>query len=345
MGSSHTYVISARKIDSDGKYTNEPGETRFIRIKNNTGIDEYTQAHEMDKEKWRKHVIAAADGIEDGITGSTGNILIFVHGYNNDIPVVLWRTRKLQETLNKQGWKGLVIAFDWPSANSTLNYLEDRSDASSVAVTLIKDSLGLLTDAQFPPDGKKPCTVNIHMIGHSTGAYVIMEAFSQASKKGEYFKLPWRIAQVVFIGGDVASDSLSLTSDWSNPLYDRILRLTNYSNGFDKVLGVSNMKRLGTAPRAGRIGLPANIPYKSVNVDCSEYFQNKDPNTSSFRGTFNHSWHIGDDVFAADLAMTLEGEIDRNFLPTRKVIDKKLVLQDKATRPAFQQDWDKASNG
>ncbi len=61
-------------------------------------------------------------------------------------------------------------------------------------------------------------------------------------------------------------------------MYERIFRFTNYSNRFDKVLGVSNMKRFGTAPWAGRVGLPADIPSKAVNVDCSE-FQYKRPET------------------------------------------------------------------
>lgn len=38
-------------------------------------------------------------------------------------------------------------------------------------------------------------------------------------------------------------------------MFGRILRLTNYRNGFDDVLGVSNAKRLGTASHAGRVGL------------------------------------------------------------------------------------------
>ena len=96
-----------------------------------------------------------------------------------------------------------MVGFDWPSANSTLNYLEDRYDASQVAQRLIEDALQIVVDAQFPDDpNARPCTINVHLLGHSTGAYVIMEAFANASKKGDLFKKPWRIGQVAFIGGD-----------------------------------------------------------------------------------------------------------------------------------------------
>lgn len=339
MPAKNTFVICTRDVDENQQFVPEPGATRFLKVP--MAKRAYSTAEAISKERWTKAVIAAADGVEDEITGSTGDILFFVHGYNNDIGTVLWRTRTLQESLAAQGWKGLVVGFDWPSDNSTLNYLEDRYDASQVAQRLVEDALQIVVDAQFPTDpnaGK--CTVNVHLLGHSTGAYVIMEAFAGASKKGPLFKKPWRIGQVAFIGGDVSTASLSADSDWASPMYDRIFRLTNYSNRFDKVLGVSNMKRLGTAPRAGRVGLPAAIPDKAVNVDCSGYFCTKDPRQSAFVGTFNHSWYIGDPEFALDLALTLEGAIDRQAIPTRRNDQGRLNLIAGQSRPGYQDDWD-----
>lgn len=336
---SSTYLICTRAINGKGEFIAEPGDSTFLRV--SAGKRSYSPADRITKARWKKAVIAAADGTEDEITGTTGDILFFVHGYNNDIKTVLWRTRTLQSMLAAQGWRGLVVGFDWPSDNSTLNYLEDRYDASQVAQRLIDDTLQLLIDAQFPAEpGVQPCKINVHMLGHSTGAYVIMEAFASASKKGELFKKPWRIGQVAFIGGDVSSASLGNASDWASPMYGRIMRLTNYSNGYDKVLGVSNMKRLGTSPRAGRIGLPSEVPRKAVNVDCSQYFATKDPASSVFTGTFNHSWHIGDSNFALDLALTLEGGIDREVVPTRQVEKGRMVLIGGKSRPEYQGMWD-----
>lgn len=344
MPAKNTFLICTREVDKNGNFLPEPGDTTFLKVA--AAKHAYSKADAISRDRWEKLVIAAADGVEDEITGSTGDILFFVHGYNNDIPTVLWRTRTLQELLAAQNWKGLVIGFDWPSDNSTLNYLEDRIDASQVAQRLVTEALQMLVDAQFPPDPKvTPCKVNVHLLGHSTGAYVIMEAFAVASKKGDLFKKPWRISQVAFIGGDVSSASLANTSGWAAPMYDRIFRLTNYSNRYDKVLGVSNMKRFGTAPRAGRVGLPDSIPSRAVNVDCSDYFLSKDPKQSVFVGTFNHSWHIGDPEFTLDLALTLEGEIDRQAIPTRRVDPQgRLVLVSGQRRPQFQAGWDEDRN-
>ena len=330
------FIICTRDADKRGRFRSEPGPTRFLRVPK--GVRKYDTSCEIkSRDRWRLAVRAAADGVEDDITGTTGDVLVFVHGYNNTLDAITWRTEALQDSLKAQGWKGVVIAFDWPSNNSTLNYLEDRSDASEVAERMVTDSIELLLEAQN--DTKNPCKLNIHLLGHSTGAYVIMEAFAQAQKQGTLYRSDWRVAQVALIGGDISADSLAINSEWSKPLFDRSVRLTNYSNHHDKVLGVSNAKRLGTSPRVGRVGLPTNPHPKSVNVDCSEYFETKDPGSSTFNGTFNHSWHIGDAVFALDLALTLEAGIDRNALPTRKDSGKGLVLQ-AGTRFPFQDAWD-----
>ncbi|WP_341675535.1 alpha/beta fold hydrolase [Niveibacterium sp. SC-1] len=326
-----TFVICARNVGADNQFGGEPAEISFLRVP--AGKDRYDAGLAMKADSWRKYLMAAADGEEDELTGLRGNILVFIHGYNNDIPTIVWRTRKLQETLDDAGWKGVVVAFDWPCENSTLNYLEDRSDAASVADKLVSDVIPMLVSA---PDAA--CVLNVHLIGHSTGAYVIQEAFSRATTKGELFRAEWRIAQVVLIGGDIAADSLDASSQWSGPMFDRIVRLTNYQNRHDSVLGVSNAKRLGTSPRVGRVGLTAQAHSKCVNVDCTHYFEGKDPTHSDFQGTFCHSWHIGDPTFALDLALTLEADIDRLALPTRARGIDGLALQP-GLRPQFQSQW------
>jgi pimeloyl-ACP methyl ester carboxylesterase len=335
------FVICTRDRKRDGTFIAEPGDTRFLRVPH--AATDYANAKIVTSDRWRLSVRDAADGEEDEVTGTCGDVLVFVHGYNNDIPTVLWRTRTLQQTLTQAGWRGVVVAFDWPSENQTLNYLEDRSDAAGVANRIVNDVIKLLVEAQaVPRTDADACRLNIHLLGHSTGAYVIMEAFAQAQKVGAFYRSDWKVAQVAFIGGDVSSSSLRLACDSNKPMFERLVRFTNYSNPYDKVLGVSNAKRLGTAPRAGRIGLPEDPPDKAVNVDCGAYFLTKDPDNSNFVGTFNHSWHIGDPVFALDLAMTLEGSIDRQAIPTRERTQNGLRLSPSGgARPVYQDAWDR----
>lgn len=219
------------------------------------------------------------------------------------------RHRRLATDLHNAGFKGVIMSFDWPSADMPLNYLEDRHDAKLTALQLVNDGIRILAAEQGPD-----CTINIHLLGHSTGAYVIREAFDDADD-AVLAQIGWVVSQIAFIGGDISSASLSDGNSSSESLYRHCIRLTNYSNLYDSVLKLSNSKRLGTSPRAGRVGLPADAPPKAVNVDCSEYFQRLegDPNVRAQDqveaiGTFEHSWHIGNKIFARDLFETLRGD-------------------------------------
>jgi esterase/lipase superfamily enzyme len=326
------YLISARRVKA-GAFESEPGPIKYLKVPRQAASA--TPAHEFagNETQLIDELRGLADGDENPNSISpTGDLLVFIHGYNNDSQTVLWRQRRLAADLKAEQWHGLVVGFDWPSGDETLGYLEDREDAAEVAVELVNRCVKIIVRGQATN-----CKTNIHLLGHSTGAYVIMEAFAQAEKNGKFFKSDWRIGQVAFIGGDVSSSSLSATDAWSKPMFSRIMRLTNYQNGFDAVLGVSNAKRLGVAPRAGRVGLPPDAHPKATNVDCSQYFNSKDPKKAVFApgANYTHSWHIGDRVFARDLAMTIEGAIDRHKLPTRDDNGGILTLKD-GPRPPFQ---------
>jgi pimeloyl-ACP methyl ester carboxylesterase len=327
------YIICARAING-GKFTDEPGPICYLKVPSNAKHYDATNIIK-DRAVWVAEVQGLADGDENpNSIAPTGDVLVFVHGYNNDIASVLTRMRQLRKNLRAEQWRGEIVAFDWPSGNQVLNYLEDRSDAAQVAAELVVRGLVLLSQAQ-----KADCKTNVHLLGHSTGGYVIMEAFAQSDKKGSLFKADWRVGQVAFIAGDVSQVSLSLSSDWNAPMFRRIMRLTNYSNPFDSVLAVSNAKRLGVSPRAGRVGLPGDVNVKAVNVDCGAYFNSVDPAAQKGTvGSWTHSWALNNRVFARDLAMTLEGAIDRHAIPTRVEHNGRLQLQDKP-RPQFMQAW------
>lgn len=89
------------------------------------------------------------------------------------------------------------------------------------------------------------------------------------------------------------------------------------------MLKLSDVKRVGVAPRAGRRGLPEDRPEKAVNVDCGEHFRAH--YTAS--GDNGHSWYFTDPVFIADLVETLAGNRDRAVIAARRTeIDGGLAL-------------------
>lgn len=319
------FVMCARAVKK-GAFIAEPGPSRFLVVPEGQ-LPSPDQA--IGADAWFKRLRAAATWGRDSRDPSRerGDLLVFVHGYNNDQAIVLARHDRLRADLAAAGFKGEVMSFDWPSEAMALNYLEDRHDAKLTALQLVTDGIAALAERQAPD-----CTLNLHLLGHSTGAYVIREACDDADD-ARLANNGWTVSQVVLIGADVSSASLSEGNSSTESLYRHCMRLTNYANLGDSALKLSNAKRLGMAPRAGRVGLPGDAPAKAVNVDCTAYFaqlasnpQVKAEDQGEVLGAFDHSWHIGNRVFARDLFETLKGDLDRSHIPTREAVDGKLVL-------------------
>lgn len=311
------FVMCARQA-ANGRFLAEPGPTLYLLVPEGAAPapDMAVPAAGVWFKKLQKAAIWGRDSRDP--RWRRGDILVFVHGYNNDQQIVMARHAQLRKSLIGAGFKGEVLSFDWPSDDKALNYIEDRHDAKQTAMQLVTDGIHPLAGRQAPD-----CAINIHLLGHSTGAYVLREAFDDADDA----RLPnnsWMVSQIAFIGGDVSSASMSAGNSSTESLYRHCVRLTNYSNLHDSVLKLSNAKRIGMAPRAGRNGLPPDAPGKAVDVDCSDYFAllRSDPDVKrqdqdQELGAFDHSWHIGNRVFARDLFETLRGDSDRTVVPTR----------------------------
>jgi pimeloyl-ACP methyl ester carboxylesterase len=325
--------MSARKV-SAGKFRPEPGEVLFLKVPDEPDrLPRPTDA--VPPKRWFDEVQAVAACAHPTRTGGDGDVLVFVHGYNNDLKSVQSRQRYLCEDLRAWGYEGAVVAFDWPSDDSTLNYLEDRSDAAATSRHLVEQCVVPFTERQ-----EQGCRINVHLLGHSTGAYVICEAFAQAEKNGDLYKKKWRVDQIGFIAGDVSAKTLTDAEQWSRPMFDRCVRVTNYFNGYDHVLAVSNAKRFGTSPRAGRVGAPSVGRHPKVaNVDCAPHFASLDPRRQRFTGTFAHSWYIGNKLWALDFLHTIASGIDRHVIPTRDTLADGSFRLREATALEFQPLW------
>jgi esterase/lipase superfamily enzyme len=240
---------------------------------------------------------------------------VFIHGYDNTPPIILQRQRILKIGLATAGFKGTVVSFDWPSGDVALSYLPDREKAKQTAWALVRGCIELFLGTQAVTE----CDVNVHILAHSTGAYVVREAFDDSDDRSFQASINWTVSQLVLIAGDISATSMSEGNASTQSIYRHCICLTNYSNPYDEVLQLSNHKRFGADPRVGRVRLPADAPSTAANVDCGEYFQvminTRDAKT--IIGYPSHSWHIGDPVFTKGLAYTLNGNIDRRGIPTR----------------------------
>ncbi len=292
-------------------FGDEPGETSFLIVPEDA-TDFSPKDKAKDNKTWLAKLLAGRN-IED--------ILIYVHGYDMDRENTLYRHKLLKKGLAENGWKGELVTFVWPSGTQALLYWEDRFDALNVAAELVKGGIKYLVDQI-----NSGCTINVHVIAHSTGALIVRESFNQARTTQKTAESNWTTSQLIFIAGDVSS--LSMETEKSQELYIHCARLTNYFSNYDSILGISNAKRLGFANRVGRVGLPVATPEKAIDINCSDYYIEHE-NTLSVKNAFKpHSWYFWSKEFLMDLVYTLQGNLDRNVIPTReKKSDGELYLK------------------
>lgn len=306
------YWISLRKV-SGGAFVDdvELGPVRYLRIPDG---EVPLPRHQITATQWVKEIIGTftPDPV-DPTQGPTGDILFFVHGYNDSIADVDRRHELIQAGLTTNNFPCRVISFDWPCGTTALGYLQDRDHARITSVRLVSAGVKLFVRSQT-----QKCAIRVHALGHSTGAFVIREGFDHADD-GQATATAWTVGQLVLIAGDVSAISFSATDPETESTYRHCYRLTNYYNGYDQVLQISNVKRVGLSPRVGRVGLPVDAPSKAINVDCSAHFHATYPDTGNPETdvTTSHSWYFSDANFHRDLAITLKGAIDRSLIPTR----------------------------
>jgi pimeloyl-ACP methyl ester carboxylesterase len=240
----------------------------------------------------------------------TGDILFLVHGFNVDHQSAKNFHDKCAKALKAAGWFGQVVSYDWPSDGLVFAYLSDRSNARAAASHLVTDAIALLERVQ-----RRGCTLDVHVMAHSMGAFVVQQAFVWA-----YQDVPssWQVAQVLFASADVDHTVFSADNPSAKAFVEYAGRLTAYCNRYDKALLASNAKRLDLAPRMGRVGLPDDAPRMMCEVDCSDLFEKAYPDLGEMLSPVTtHCFYFDQDEFWRDVVLTLAGGIDRSVFPTR----------------------------
>ncbi|KIC45809.1 hypothetical protein RA28_08975 [Ruegeria sp. ANG-S4] len=239
--------------------------------------------------------------------GGDKEVLIYVHGFNTSQKGMLDRMAKIEKGVRSKGFKGAVVAFDWPSDGSVHAYDKDRSDAKKVAPHLVGD--GMLPLLAMPSRPK------VHIIAHSMGALVVLRAFSDfgdsAGSVGN-----WGADQVMFASADVDSAWLEKGAWGGLVLKKRSKRFTNYYSTRDKVLALSGGLINGGRARAGHVGMP-NLKTKGHwDIFCDEQYKRDVPKSKRSR-VYSHRWCFDNDGFFKDVALTIGGR-DARTMPTRR---------------------------
>ncbi len=230
------YLITNRKISTRKKglsifgktpNTKGPKELRLVKVENinNQWItsvtedvlskkrvqslkDQYHLDIDVDK-KWYGSLEAACE-IFGRAKNESKSILVFVHGYNNDVEDVIKAAKAIEDLYNV-----IVVPFSWPAngggvVSGTASYLSDKSDArvsSSALDRAIEKIHGFhqlfsnalqqsiwnqankkhsdnpeSAAALFSKLMEKECQIKISLLCHSMGNYVFKHVFSTSQR-------------------------------------------------------------------------------------------------------------------------------------------------------------------
>ncbi|MFK7751182.1 MAG: alpha/beta hydrolase [Sedimentitalea sp.] len=300
------YFFTARRR-SAGRYTDEIGPIRYLEVPEDAPA--MVQEHEVSNSAtWFNRVQHAAKAGN----ASEGTVLFYVHGFNTEQHEMRTRHKKIVAGLKAQGFDGVVVSYDWPSDGELLSYASDRADARAAANGLLGKGL-----YEFVRRQTVDCQINVHVLAHSMGCFVLREAFDYADDNHEAAQTSWSVSQIALVAADISSKSMLAGSPKSSSLLRHAARVTNYYNPYDGVLSISGVKRVGLARRLGRVGLPDPRSVKTVNLNCGPYFDDhRDDFDHGLRAT--HTWYFDSPRFFEDLAHTLAGALDRDVIPRRE---------------------------
>lgn len=119
-------------------------------------------------------------------------IFIFVHGYNNNFADSIFRNAQIT---HDYALKSVSLHYAWPSGGALPLYVFDR-DSALVARRGLAETIGIAAATK---------ATRIILVGHSMGAYVVMEALRDLaiSGQGRYLK---RLSGVILAAPDIDLD-------------------------------------------------------------------------------------------------------------------------------------------
>jgi esterase/lipase superfamily enzyme len=175
---------------------------------------------------WHLDSIEPANQIGDlyAEPGGTRDVLIYVHGFNQTFESAALDAARISDGIR---FRGETMVFSWPSKASLLDYGYDRESAMWSRDALDQVLTGLMAS---------PITGRIHIVAHSIGTMLTMEALRQI-----YARQPAagdRIGAVVFASPDIDLDGFTSSVARIGPLAGKITVVTATN---DRALAVSGL--------------------------------------------------------------------------------------------------------
>jgi esterase/lipase superfamily enzyme len=221
-------------------------------------------------------------------------ILIFIHGYNNDFDDAAFTLAELWHFLGREG---VPLLYTWPAGYGGMRgYAYDR-ESGEFTVFHLKQLLRAL--------GRMPEVKRIHLLAHSRGTDVTLSAVRElaieARAAGIDPRQRYRVANLILAAPDLDMEVLG-----QRVIAERIGAVaelvTIYTSEGDKAIGVAE-KLFGSIRRLGRVtagSMPpevARLAEEAVNVTVVE---------SRIRGgVIGHGYFHTDPAASSDLILVI----------------------------------------
>lgn len=181
------------------------------------------------------------------------DIFIYVHGVNTSFESPLLVASELWHYM---GYRGVFIAFSWPSGQNILEYVTDVDTAEYSTVQFRKFLEYLISETEAE---------RIHILAFSAGTKLVTHSLHQIGLMGlsDKDETPnsTRIGRVLFTAGDVERQLFGMYM--SDKLLEPVESLTVYMSNSDKALNASRSIR--RFPRLGQPWAIEDIPSKALS--------------------------------------------------------------------------------
>ena len=251
------FVVSTRQ----GKDTNELADaTKFslqtVTVPPDHAPGQIERASFGSDNPEHHFTVAAFRGLDDaefkdevashlsGRIGSNRDILLFVHGFNTSYDDARFR---LAQVVTDGRFGGVPMLFTWPASGSLFDYEAAKERASASRDALAQT---LMTLADLPDVGR------IHILAHSMGAWLTMEALRQDAIAGKP-DLGGKLGEVMLAAPDIDVGVFKGQIAKLDPAHISVLVSAN-----DRALSLSRTLA-GDRPRVGALN-PKSAADKAV---------------------------------------------------------------------------------
>ncbi len=173
---------------------------------------------ELDDDEFRAELASHVSGR----VGVNRDVLVFVHGFNTSFEDARLRATQIAADAH---FGGVMVLFTWPSKSDLFGYVSDKDSA-----TASRDALqGLFHDL-----GRTPGVGKVHILAHSMGGWLSMEALRASAIAGDK-DLSGRLGDVI-----LASPDIDMTVFASQMARVRPADVTVFATPNDRALSLSS---------------------------------------------------------------------------------------------------------